>query len=293
MMQKGAYILIQIFFSLLGIVPRRLSVILANILGDLWYILDGRHRNVALNNLSFALGKEGNANDIRLVARRAFRHISRIPFEIGWSNGLSLSQFMRHCRVKGFGNLRRAHQKGKGVLILTLHLGNWELLSTGVIANGYQAGFVYRPLDFKPADQFISQYRCRFGGIPIPKKNSMRKILRPLKQQQCVGILLDQDSGRTAGVFANLFGRPACTNKGLALLALKTGSPVIPAFLVRRGMRFEIEFGPEIPLIQSGQKEKDVQANTQQYNDALEAIIRRYPEQWLWVHRRWKTQPPG
>ncbi len=283
----------RITFLFMGTIPKQLAVVLANVLGNIWFMIDKNHRDVAYNNLSNAFGDHKTPSEIRMIAREAFKNFARIPFEMGWALRLNLNDFMRYCRVNGFLNLQKAHAKGKGVLILTLHIGNWELLSNPVIFDGYKAGFVYRPLDFKPADKFITHYRSRFGGVPIPKKKSMRKILRPLKKGQCVGILLDQDSGRAAGVFADFFGKPACTNKGLALLALKTGAPVIPAFLARHGTRFIIEFGPEIPLVQTGQKEKDILANTQQYNRALEDIIRRYPEQWLWVHRRWKTQPPG
>lgn len=190
------------------------------------------------------------------------------------------------------GHLRRAHAKGKGVLILTLHMGNWELLPPIFIYQGFGASMVYRPLDFKAADDFFLHYRRRFAANPIPKKKSMRRVLEALKRKECVGILLDQDSGLTAGVFADFFGHPACTNKGMALLALKTGAPVIPTFLIRRGMGFEIHIGPEIPLIRIADKEKGIQLNTAQYNQALQDIIRRYPEQWLWMHQRWKNKPP-
>jgi Kdo2-lipid IVA lauroyltransferase/acyltransferase len=177
-------------------------------------------------------------------------------------------------------------------LVLTLHIGNWELLPMSFISRGFNVSMVYRPLDFGPADQFFLQYRSRFGGNPIPKKKSMRRLLHALRRQECVGLLLDQDSGLTAGVFADFFGHPACTNKGLALLALKTQAPVIPASLVRRESGFDIHIGPEIPLIQTDAKDEEVQINTQQYNKVLERIIRRHPEQWLWAHRRWKTRPP-
>jgi KDO2-lipid IV(A) lauroyltransferase len=105
-------------------------------------------------------------------------------------------------------------------------------------------------------------------------------------------MLLDQDAGSSGGVFVDFFGRPACTKKGLALLALKTGAPVIPAFVTRNGLNFRIEFGKEIPLIKTGEKSKDITANTQQYNTIIEECVRQYPEQWFWVHRRWKSKPP-
>jgi len=119
----------------------------------------------------------------------------------------------------------------------------------------------------------------------------MRKILQNLKQGGLIGILMDQNVDWYEGVFVDFFGRRACTNKGLALLALKTRAPVIPIFLVREKTGFRVEIGEEIPLVKTGDKIKDIEANTQQYNNAIEAFVRRYPDQWFWVHQRWKTRP--
>jgi KDO2-lipid IV(A) lauroyltransferase len=280
------------FASMLGLMPWPWAQRTADVIGRVWYLLDKRHRNVALNNLAKAYAEEKTTPEIRAIARASFEQIARIPFEIGWSLRCDLAETMRHCRFHGLNHLRQAHAKGRGVLVLTLHIGNWELLPMSFISQGFNVSLVYRPLDFGPADQFFLQYRSRFGGNPIPKKKSMRKLLHALRRQECVGLLLDQDSGLTAGVFADFFGQPACTNKGMALLTLKTQAPVISACLVRRGLGFDIHIGPEIPLIRNDDKDKEVQINTQQYNKALEDIIRRHPEQWLWVHRRWKNRPP-
>jgi len=276
----------------LGLVPRHWAVRLADALGALSYALDTRHRRIALENLKRAFGREKTPAQLKRIAVAAFQNLVRIAFEIGWSLRLRPEEIMHHCRIQGLTHLRKAHAQGKGVLILTLHIGNWELLPLGVLVNGLKASLIYRPLDFEPADNFFYRYRSRFGAQPIPKKKSMRKVLSALKQQACIGILLDQDSGRTAGVFADFFGHSACTNKGMALLALKTKAPVLPAYLIRQGLDFEIVFGQEIPLIRAFQDGDDIQANTAQYNRVLEEIIRSHPEQWLWMHKRWKTHPP-
>jgi len=283
--------LIHTLVFVLGSVPRPWADRSADAIGMLCYAIDRRHRRIALENLERAYGKENNPAQKKRIAIGAFQSLARIAFEIGWSLRLRPEEIMRHCRIEGLSNLRKAHARGKGVLILTLHIGNWELLPLSVFAKGLKASLIYRPLDFEPADQFFYQYRSRFGAKPIPKKKSMRKILNALKRQECVGILLDQDSGRSAGVFADFFGYTACTNKGMALLALKTRAPVLPAYLIRRDRAFEIIFGPEIPLIFNSDSGDDLQANTTQYNRVLEEIIRRHPEQWLWMHQRWKTKP--
>ena len=283
--------IIHAFAYMLGLIPEQLSIQISDRIGEVWYLLDWRHRKVALYNLKRAYANEKHDVEIRSIAKQSFRNIARIPFEIGWSLQLSEKEIMRRCKVNGLDHLRRAHAKGRGALILTLHIGNWELLPLSYTANGFKVSLIYRPLDFEPADLFFLHYRQRFGGQPIPKKKSMRKVLDALKGGDSVGILLDQDSGLTAGVFADFFGYPACTNKGMALLALKTGAPVIPTFLIRTGKGYSVHIWPEIPVIRSDNKESDIQLNTEQYNRVLEKIIRQYPEQWLWVHRRWKNRP--
>jgi len=175
--------------------------------------------------------------------------------------------------------------------VLTGHMGNWELLSLAAAMLGYPMSAIYRPLDFKPLDRFFIELRSRYGAKMYPKKNAMRPILKGLKQKELIGILLDQNTGVSAGVFVDFFGSKACTNKGLALIALGTGAPVIPLFLLREDDIFRVEFGQEVPLIRSDDKTKDIEANTRQYNRVLESVIRRYPDQWFWVHRRWKTRP--
>tara|TARA_B100002003_G_scaffold181691_1_gene169804 strand:- start:1177 stop:1668 length:492 start_codon:yes stop_codon:yes gene_type:complete len=156
---------------------------------------------------------------------------------------------------------------------------------------GLQAGTIYRPLDFLSLEQFVKYIRTRFGAKVIPKRHSTRTILKSLKHEESVGILLDQSTHRGKGVFVDFFGRRTCTNKGLALLALKTGAPVIPVLQVREKSGFRANFLPEGPLIKTGDITKDVEANTLQYNRVIETFIRRYPDQWFWVHRRWKVEP--
>jgi Kdo2-lipid IVA lauroyltransferase/acyltransferase len=275
----------------MGLIPRQWSFKIARAIGSAWFLLDRRHRTVALDNLTGAYAGEKSSRQINVLARAVFGNIVLIPFEIGWSLRLSKADIRRHIQIRGFSHLREAHARGKGVLILTLHIGNWEMLASSLIPDHFRVSMVYRPMKFEPADRFFLEYRSRNNATPIPKKKSMRKLFNALKRQECVGVLLDQDSGFTAGVFADFFGRPACTNKGLALLASRTGSPVLPLFCVRQGKGFLIEIGPEIPLIRTDDKETDLQRNTAKYNQVLEGIIRRYPEQWFWVHQRWKTRP--
>ncbi|HLB25859.1 MAG TPA: lysophospholipid acyltransferase family protein, partial [Nitrospirota bacterium] len=156
---------------------------------------------------------------------------------------------------------------------------------------GPPLGIVARPLDNPYLEEFVSRVRTRYGNAVINKTGGMKDVLRTLSSGGTVGILLDQSVKREEGTFVDFFGRPACTNKGLALLAARTKAPVVPVFARRLGPdRHEIVVGDEIPLIETGDRDADISANTQAYTKAIEDFVRRYPDQWFWMHRRWKTK---
>jgi Kdo2-lipid IVA lauroyltransferase/acyltransferase len=282
---------ISAVFSALGMISRDRAVRFAGILGHIWFVVDERHRNVAIENLTHVYGRQKTNREIHSLALRIFQNLALILFEIGWSLHFNEKDFYKVFKIVGLENARSAHAKGKGVLALTMHIGNWELLMLAAGFLGFPMSAIYRPFDFKPLDRFFGDLRARYGAKLYPKSRAMRKILRSMRNKEIVGFLLDQNTNVQSGVFADFFGKPACTHKGMATLALATDAPVISTFLVREGDRFRVEFGPEIPLIRTGDKDKDVFENTRQYNRVLESIILRYPDQWFWVHRRWKTKP--
>ncbi len=288
---RSLYRLIRCVFSLLGRIDPGRAGRIADRIGRIWFALDARHRKVTMDNLSMAYGDTLSPVEIRRMARRVFGHISRIVFEIGWSMHLDERKFRKHIRIYGAEHIRAARKKNRGVLILTAHMGNWELLITAAAMMGIPVSAVYRPLDLVALDLFFSDIRSRAGARLYPKKQAMRGILRGLRNNEAVGILLDQHAGSSAGVPADFFGRPASTNIGLALVARRTGAPVIPAFLVReKDGLYSVLFAPEVPFIHTGDSERDILENTQLYNRALESVIRKYPAQWFWVHRRWKLR---
>lgn len=288
---KITYVVIDKSARTIGLIPRKLAHFIGNFLGQLWFGLDKRHRHVALDNLSHAFGDKMAPVEIKRLSRQVFKNVAQIIFEIAWSMRLSNEDFDTYFSIDGLSNLLAAQKKQKGVLLLTAHIGNWELLPIIAAMINLQAGIIYRPLDFLPLEKFIKNIRIRYGAKVIPKRRSTRKILKSLQQEESVAILLDQSTDRHKGIFVDFFGRKTCTNKGLALLALKTGAPVVPIFMVRERSGFRAHFLPEVPLIKTGDIPKDVEANTRQYNRVIETFIRRYPEQWFWVHRRWKVAP--
>jgi len=286
-----AYTSVVVFFKLIGRFPPRWALRASRFLGELWFAMDERHRQMALGNLTLAFGGEKSDREIRRIAKQVFRNIVHVVFEVAWSLHLHPKVLGAFFSVKGLANLRAAFRKGKGALILTGHVGNWELMPVAAAMAGYSANVLYRPIDYAPLDRFFVETRTRFGLKMIPKDASLLRVFRALKRGETVAMLLDQNVGLHKGVMVDFFGRRACTSYGLAYIALKTGAPVLPFFVVRGEKGFTAEIGPEIPFSKTGDDRKDLEENTRQYNEALETIIRRYPDQWFWIHNRWKTRP--
>ncbi len=281
----------EIFFRFIGLVPRKSAIRISGFLGKVLFLVDSKHRKIALDNLMYAFGHQKSTYEIRFLAKQVFINLVQVIFEVGWSLRLDERRLVKYFKMDGFRHLKKAYEKGKGVLVLTAHCGNWEFLAVAGSMIEYPVSMVVRPLDFKPMDRFFINLRSRFGGKIIPKQRSLRAILRSLDRKEMVVLLMDQNVDWYEGVFVDFMGHRACTSKGLALLALRTGAPVVPVFMVREKSGFRAEFGPEIFTVETGDKQKDIEINTQEYNRVIENFIRRYPDQWFWVHQRWKTKP--
>lgn len=288
--EKIIYRILTLFFNFLGQISLTLLRKWGRLIGRFVFLIDKRHRNITIENLTHALGHEKNLGKIRNIALKVFENLMQIPFEITLVPKLQHKDLGSLIKVEGLHHLQAAYQKEKGILCLGAHVGNWELIPAVLSLLGYPPYMIARPLDCKPLDIFISKLRTWHGGGIIVKKSSMRTVLKSLKRGKLVGILLDQYASRIDGVFVDYFGRPARTNKGLALLALKTDAPVVPIFLVRNDAHYKMWCAPEVPLIKTGDKARDVKANTQQYTKIIESAVQKYPDQWFWVHRRWKTE---
>jgi KDO2-lipid IV(A) lauroyltransferase len=290
-LERVFYNAVEMFFRFIGLVPRKSAIRIAGLLGKVLFLVDSKHRKIALDNLMYAFGHQKSTYEIRFLAKQVFINLVQVIFEVGWSLQLDERRLVKHFKMDGFRHMKKAYEKGKGVLVLTAHCGNWEFLAVVGAMIEYPVSMVVRPLDFKPLDRFFINLRSRFGGKIISKQRSIRAILRSLDRGEMVVLLMDQNVDWYEGVFVDFMGHRACTNKGLALLALKTGAPVVPIFMVREKSGFRAEFGPEIFTVKTGDKQKDIEINTQEYNRVIENFIRRYPDQWFWIHQRWKTKP--
>jgi KDO2-lipid IV(A) lauroyltransferase len=261
-------------------------------LGTLAYWLLPGRRRIALTNLALAFGTSLDPRQRATLARANFRHLGITGLEccrlfVGAADAL-----LDHVEVEGTEHVRVALAQGRGVFYLTAHFGNWELLAAAHRRAGGALSVVVRPLDNPFLEALLARGRQRSGVRLIPKRAAVPGVRAALARGDCVGILLDQDGG-PAGVPVPFFGRPASTSRSLAVLALKTGAPVIPAFIRRLptgGHRITLE--PVVPLSVSGDREADVAACTARFTAVIERHVRAHPEQWFWVHRRWKTPAP-
>jgi len=277
----------------LSLAPLGLSRAVGRGLGCLAQRMDSRHREIVHNNLTASFPEKDPAW-IDQTGRKVFEHAAQVAAEIPHLVRLSPERVAAQCRFHGLDNVHRALAQGKGLILLTGHFGNWEWANiAGATALGFGALIVARPIDWAPADRLVNAWRVKAGGSEVvPKSRSARALLKGLKQNRMLGLLLDQNVDWYDGEWVDFFGRPACTNKGMALLARATGAPVIPYYNWRgEDGKFDVYFDPEVPLIKTADKTQDIWDNTQSYTKVLENIIRQNPSQWFWLHQRWKTKP--
>lgn len=282
--------------KLFSVLPLSLAYGLAHCAAAVYYFLDKKHRRIGLINLGIAF-PENSAQWRSSVLKRSYLNLSNLLVELSKFPRLTPQNISQHVSYSE-GSLERylkAKEKHLGLLYLTAHICAWELLPFAHALYGYPLSFVVRPLDHPDLNEILDRYRKMCGNRVIPKRNAIRPVLKALQAEEDVGILIDQNVSPEDGVFAPLFGKDACTTNGLALISLRTGAAVLPAFLLpaKKQGHYVIHFGEEVPLCQDGSTEENIQASTARFNQVLEEIIRRYPDCWLWVHKRWKTRPPG
>jgi KDO2-lipid IV(A) lauroyltransferase len=276
------------FGWLLAHLPSVVGLAAGRRLGDLlWWALP-RRRAVALDNLQRVFGGERPPAEIRRLGRRSFQHVGMNLIEACRYLLRPTHVMLSRVRVEGLQHFQAAAAHGRGVFILTAHFGNWELLAAAHGLAGVPLSIVTRPLDHPVLEDLASRFRRRSGAELIVKRQAVREVLSALRRQRMVGILLDQNATRAEGVFVPFFGSPASTSKGLALLALRTGAPVVPIFLRREP---DGRHCMDVSAALLPPADGEITTYTSMFNRAIEAAIRRAPEQWLWMHDRWRTRP--
>jgi Kdo2-lipid IVA lauroyltransferase/acyltransferase len=279
--------------SILGKLPHRVARALCELLAGVCYWCWPRLRRVGLFNLRFAF-PEWSERRRRRVLFALFRNFGRSLADFAHFPHWNLSNIESLIVYDGFENYARAQSEGRGVLFLTAHFGNWELGSFAHGVYGHPCNFVVRGIDNPLIDKLINRYRCLSGGIALDKRDFGRQVLRAFAKGEAVGVLIDQNMLPGEGVFVEFFGRLACTTTGPARVAKKTGVPIVLGLVIwdAKLRKYRLRFDT-VNWIHRQDPEEEVLANTAHFTHLIEDYVRRYPEQWLWVHRRWKTRPPG
>lgn len=288
------YRAVRVFLGGLGAVPRSVARLAGGCIGVVAWALLPRLRRVGMRNLALALPEQGAAWHRKTLLLSFISQGLQLA-EFAQMRRYSARQAQAFIRYEGLENYLQAHGAGRGVLVLTAHLGAWELSSFFHSLMGYPMGLVIRRLDNSRVDALVNRVRTMHGNRVLHKDDFARGLLKAMHAGDTVGILMDTNMTPPQGVFVPFFGVEACTASGLARVALRSGAAVLPGFLLweRAERRYVLRFGPQLTLQQSDDAEADALANTALFTRTLESYIRRYPEQWLWVHRRWKTRPPG
>lgn len=286
----------RLLFSLIWLVravPRQWGIAVGRKLALLYYRIGRKQRQRTIENLKTAFEGEKSPEEIHAIAKNVFLHFGtasidaiRIPLYVE-------KGFDAIVTPKNFHYAKSILDSGKGAIFLTAHLGNWELMGAWLASKGYPIAVVATPVSDPRLDRLIVDTRNQAGYMNIARGKSPKEILRAIQKGCSLGFLIDQDTD-VKGVFVDFFGKKAHTAIGPVLLAARYKIPMIPAFMyMKPDMTYALEFFPPLQLEDTGNPDRDMITNIQKCSDIYEAVIRRYPEQWAWMHRRWRKQPGG
>ncbi len=285
------YIFVRMVGFLLYPLPLKIGIRIGSVFGRLAFFILPKEREKTLTHLKIALGREKSEREIKKIAINLFSNLGKNAIE--WLNFPKINKdwFERYVEPEGLVHIREAHKRGKGVIILASHFGNWELMAAYLAHIGCRGAMIVRRIYIEQFNQLIVNMRKNKGHDVIYRDESPKKVLRVLKNNSYLGILADQDIDSVEGVFVDFFGKPAYTPVAPVKLAIKTGAALIPAFLIREDGKFRFMVEKEVSLDISGDRERDLLINTIKWTKVIERYIRKYPDQWVWMHRRWKTRP--
>jgi KDO2-lipid IV(A) lauroyltransferase len=286
--------LVRAIAYVLGRMPRGWSRLLAVCLAFAVYWCFGRLRRVGMRNLELAL-PELPAQARKKILKHVYIHLGWQLVEFCRMTRYTAQNTRNWMRTDGLDHYLAAQARGKGVLIITGHLGAWELSSFYHSLMGHPMGMVARKLDNRRLDAYVNGIRCLHGNFVISKDDFGRGLLKAIHAGATVGILMDTNMTPPQGEFVPFFGIAACTGTGLAHIARQTGAAVLPGFMFWEPAerRYVLRFGAEIEMPRTEDRAADILEGTRRCTAVIESWIRRYPDQWLWIHRRWKTRPPG
>jgi KDO2-lipid IV(A) lauroyltransferase len=288
------YAAAHLLLTVLGLLPRRLAVGIGRMLGQTTYHVSRRLRRTGERNLELAFPALGGQERERIL-RGCFISLGRQLGEFSHFSKLNTDNLRSLVECEGLEHLDAARASGRGAILFTAHLGAWELSSVALSLLGYPVSFLVRRLDNPKIERLLEQARTRFGNRTMDKRGAMRPMLRTLKAGGTLGLLVDVNMLAHEGIFVDFFGTPASTTFDLAKLALHIKAPVIPVFAPweERRQRFVLHIGAPLNIEYTGDEDEDVLRFTSLFTRVIEDYIRLYPDQWLWIHKRWRTRPAG
>jgi KDO2-lipid IV(A) lauroyltransferase len=285
------YAMVRSLIAISAILPRRFWLRISGALGSAAYFVAGETRRLTIRHLRLAFpGK--STSEIEALAKRTFRMLGKNGGDILRSSKVkNLNQLGKFLKTEGLENYEVAHAKGKGVIFLTCHLGAFDLQITNMAMRGLDPNIIGTPLKDKRLNDLLWNYRNLHGAIPIARGKETFRMIKVLKSGGSVALLIDQDT-KVKSVFVDFFGMKAATPAGATILALKTGAAVVPTYIYLGDDEWQhMHILPEIPMTVSGNEEHDIHFNTQVLTNFIEEKIREHPDQWVWMHERWKTRP--
>src|ERR1700677_221210 len=294
MRRRLEFMLVWTVVKLLGWPPRRVARGIGALVGRIALLLTPRLRRAGDLNLRLAFPQK-TAAERQQILRTLYRNLGWLLAEFCQMPRYTPECAQRFIRYEGLEHYLAAREHGKGVLILTGHLGAWELSSFYHSLMGYPMSIVIRRLDNPLVDNLVNHIRCLHGNQVLHKDDFARGLLASMRRGETVGILMDTNMTPPQGAFVDFFGHLACTGSGMARVAIKTGAKVLPGFLLwdEATQQYVLRFGAALDLPVSDDTEADALAHTALFTRVIEEYVRQYPDQWLWVHRRWKTRPQG
>ena len=287
------YYLARVGAFLFFLLPASIGLPIAAGIGRLAYCILGKYRKITLDNLRFALNKEITESELRTIARRVFENLGKNAYELVCLPRINKDNIDRYVEIKNPEILDEAFKAGNGIIIITAHFGNWELMAAALRLKGYPGVTVGRRIYFDKYDNYLNSLRRIHDVQVIYRDESPRKILKELRANRIVGIVADQDVDSVEGVFVDFFGQEAYTPAGPAALAKASSAALVPVFMIRKNGRHSLVVEKAVELADTGDREKDLIENTGRWSAVVESYVRRYPDQWVWMHRRWKTKDDG
>jgi KDO2-lipid IV(A) lauroyltransferase len=294
MIEWMQYAVAWTLIKMLGVLPRGMARGVAAVGARMLLVVMAKLKKTAEFNLRLAFPEWTEAQR-RSTLKKMTRNLGWMAAEFARLPSYTKENIASVVLLDGHENFLAGQSRGKGVLYLTGHIGAWELSSFAQALYGFPLHYMARPLDNKRLDALVNQYRGVSGNKPIFKNESARVMLRILKGAGTIGILTDQNTMPDEGTFVDFFGTPACTTTGIARVALHTGAAVVPgyAYWDENLRKYRLRFEPPVELVRTGEAERDIAENTQRFARVIEEIVKKYPEQWVWIHARWKTRPKG